>query len=268
MGVLKYGMVTTPSRDMIKEIRLARRLGFDYVELGVEIPEGHHDILRKRKKEIMRELREFRHPPIAHTPYWTDLWSEYDEVREAWVKVCKHFIDVSGMLGCRFMNIHAPILPILYARYRKYMKKALDNHAKSLRELVRYASGRDVIIILENIPSPDAVTFKEYKGIMDKVPGLKAHIDIGHCFMEGGMRAISSYINTFQDRLEHIHVSDNMGEQDEHLGIAQGAIDYVEVMKLLKKVGYDKGVTLEIFSGRKDLRDSLKILRAIEEKVW
>ena len=268
MGILKYGMMTNPSKDIIKEILKVRRLGFDYVELAVEIPEAHHDILRKRRKEILRELSRFRHGPVSHTTWQFDLTSDYEEVRQAWLSVAKSSIDVSAMLGCRLMNIHAPILQMFYAQYRRYMKKALDNYVKSMRELVRYASGKGVVIVLENLPTPDTVTLKEYTDIMNRVPGLKAHIDIGHCFMEGGMGMISRYLRTFQDRLEHVHVSDNMGDEDEHLGIFQGAIDYIRVMRLLKKVGYDKGVTLEVHSTSKDLKDSLRILRAIEEEVW
>ena len=56
---LKYGMLTKPSRDIIKEIISAKRLGFDYVELGMEMPEGHPDTLRRKRKEILKDLTGF-----------------------------------------------------------------------------------------------------------------------------------------------------------------------------------------------------------------
>ena len=92
MDRLKYGMITNPSRDIVREIRDASRMGFDYVEIGMEIPEGHPDVLIRKRQDILRVLKAFRHPPIAHTPYWTDLWSDYDEVRHAWIRVCNKSI--------------------------------------------------------------------------------------------------------------------------------------------------------------------------------
>ncbi len=263
----RYGMLTDPSRDIVKEIRAAQRMGFDYVEIGIEIPEGHYDTLKRRRREILKALKSFRHPPLGHTAYWSDLWSDYEEVRQAWLRVARKSIDVSTSLGCSKLNIHAPILHGMY-KDEPYKSRALRNTAKSLRELVRYGHGREIKVMLENMPDPDCMRFKEFSYILGSVPGLGAHIDTGHCFVEGGMRVVSRYIRTFRDRLEHIHFSDNQGEQDDHIGIGQGVIDYFRVMRLLRRIRYDKTISLEIFSGRRDLKNSLKIIKAIEEEVW
>jgi sugar phosphate isomerase/epimerase len=268
IGRPKYGMMTNPSRDIVSEIQSARRMGFDYVELEMEIPEGHHDILKNRKGEILKALKEFDKPPVGHTPYWSDLWSDYEEVRNAWIQVMRKSIDVSGLLGCGKVNIHAPILHGLYGQSRPHMKRAVGNFVRSMKELTEYASRKDIKIVLENMPTPDTITLKEYSYIMEGVSGLYAHIDAGHCFVEGGMRMISRYIRTFRDRLEHMHFSDSMGEQDDHIGIGVGVIDYYSVMKLLRRIRYDKTISLEIHSSRKELTESLKILRMMEEEIW
>ena len=267
-GRPKYGMMTNPSRDMVREIRSARRMDFDFVELEIEIPEGHHDILMKRKKDIIKELSFFRHGPLGHTAYWSDMWSDYEEVRRAWIQVAKKSVDVSSVLGCRKMNIHTPILHGLYGQSKPHMRRALGNFVRSMKELTEYASRKEIKIVLENMPTPDTITLKEYSYIMEKVRGLYAHIDTGHCFVEGGMRTISRYIRTFRDRLEHMHFSDNMGEQDDHIGIGVGAIDYYRVMKLLRRIRYSDTISLEIHSSRKELTDSLKIVRMIEGEIW
>jgi sugar phosphate isomerase/epimerase len=268
MGILKYGMITDPSRDIVKEIRKASRMGFDYVELGMEIPEGHPDILRKRRRAIIGALKAFRHPPVGHTAYWFDIWSEYEDVRQAWLKVGRKSIDAAASVGCRKLNIHAPIFNGMYKYVESYKKRAIRNTVRSLREMVRYSSGRKVMIVMENLPEVYSMTIKEFSCIMDRTPGLGAHVDIGHAFVEGGMRRVSRYLRIFRNRLEHVHFSDNLGLQDDHIGIGQGIIDYERVMRLLRRIGYSKTITFEIFSGRKDLRDSLKAIKAMEEEIW
>ncbi len=51
-----YGLLTNPSNDMISEIRKIHELNFDYVEIGIESPEGNPDIINKRRDEIVKLL--------------------------------------------------------------------------------------------------------------------------------------------------------------------------------------------------------------------
>lgn len=264
----KYGMVTNPSRDIVKEIRDAARMGFDYVELFMEIPEGHQQILKRKRSGILKALKDLSHPPVGHTAHWSDLWSDYEEVRLAWIRVMKKIIDEAAFLGCKKLNIHAPLLRGMYHYIGSYRKMALKNFSTSLRELVQYGIKKDVQIVLENIPDPDSVRFREFTYVVNRVPGLGIHIDVDHAFVEGGMRMVSRYIKTFQKRLEHLHFSDSLGMTDDHLGIGQGIIKYERVMRLLRRIKYDKTITLEIFSGKKDLRNSLKLIRNMEDKIW
>jgi sugar phosphate isomerase/epimerase len=261
-------MVTNPSRDIVKEIMAASSMGFDYVELNIEIPEGHPEILKRKHHAILEALKSFDHIPVGHNPYWSELWSDYEEVRQAWIRVGRRSIDIAASLGCGKLNFHAPILHGMYKYVEVYKKRALKNTMNSLNKLVRYASSKKVFLVFENMPELEFMRFKEYSLIMKKVPGLKAHIDVSHAFVEGGMRMVSRYIKTFQKRLEHIHFSDSLGMTDDHLGIGQGIINYERVMRLLRRIRYDKTITLEIFSGKKDLRNSLKLIRAMEDKIW
>jgi sugar phosphate isomerase/epimerase len=262
-----YGMPTDPSRDIAKEIGKARKMGFDFPELFMEVPEGHYDILSRKGPGILKALKAFDHEPIAHTAYWHGLYSEYDGVRQAWIDVAKRTMDVARSLGCRKFNIHGPVPNGMYKHSKKHWKRALEIYTKSMKDIVRYASGRDVVIIMENM-GPFGVEFKGFSEVTKSIPELGAHIDVGHAFLEGGMKMIRKYIRTFRNRIEHFHFADNMGVTDDHVGIGQGTIDYFAVMEMLWKMKYDKTITLEIFSGKNDLRDSLRIVKAIEEEIW
>jgi sugar phosphate isomerase/epimerase len=242
-------------------------MGFDFAELFMEIPEGHYSILEGHKRDLLASLSAFSHPPVAHTAYWLELWSGYEEVRKAWVEVAKRTVDVAASLGCRKFNIHAPIPKGMYSHSMKHWKQALETEARSLREISEYASRRSIKLMLENL-GPFGSDFPAFRHIVNRVPGLGVHLDVGHAFLEGGMKMVSRYIRTFRGKLEHFHFTDNMGLEDDHIGIGQGVIDYFKIMEIIRKIRYDKTITLEVFSSRKDLRNSLRIIRAIEEEVW
>lgn len=84
-------------------------------------------------------------------------------------------------------------------------------------------------------------------------------LDIGHAHIEDakGKRAVK-FIERFPERIDHIHISDNLGGADNHLPVGAGSVNFHEIVQALKGIGYDETITLEVFS--KD-RDYLKMSR-------
>ena len=93
-----YGLLTNPSNEILAEIMKAYELDFEYVEVGIEGPEGHPLMIKKKKDNILNLLQKFSHKPIAHTPYWIDLCSDYEHVRHAWVLEAKREIRIARMI--------------------------------------------------------------------------------------------------------------------------------------------------------------------------
>ena len=44
-------------------------LDFDYVEIGIEGPEGIPTVINKKRNEISKLLQSFKHKAIGHTAY-------------------------------------------------------------------------------------------------------------------------------------------------------------------------------------------------------
>src|SRR5918996_819569 len=81
-----YGLLTNPSNEILDEITNIHDLNFEYVEMGIEGPEGNPLIIEKKKNEILNLLQKFKEKPIGHTAYWIDLCSDYEYVRSAWIQ--------------------------------------------------------------------------------------------------------------------------------------------------------------------------------------
>jgi sugar phosphate isomerase/epimerase len=249
-----YGLLTNPSNDIISEIRNTHDLNFDYMEIGIEGPEGNPNIINKRKDEIVTLLHQFKQKPIAHTAYWIDLASDYDYIRHAWILQAIREIKTARKLGIDLINFHANIKGMFYGEKRKIV---LDNLIKSLREIVNQAKKYKVDVMLENVPFSNGIhNVDEFKYIIDNVATLFVHLDIPHAFTSGGMASVIDYINTFRDKIIHIHWHDNHGQKDEHLPIGNGFIDHQEAVKALKDIGYERTITLEVFTNSDDAKSS------------
>ena len=257
-----YGLLTNPSIEITSEIRKIYDLNFDYVEIGIEGPEGNPDIINKKKKdEIVKLLELFKQKPIAHTAYWIDLASDYDYIRHAWILEAIREIKTAKKIGIDLINFHANINGMFYGKGRKLV---LDNLVKSLREVVSQAKKYKVDVMLENVPFSNGIhNVDEFKYIIDNVATLFVHLDIPHAFTSGGMASVIDYINTFRDKIIHIHWHDNHGQKDEHLPIGDGFIDHQEAVKALKAIGYDRTITLEVFTSSNDAKSSADKLIAM-----
>src|SRR5919197_1074128 len=249
-----YGLLTNPSNDIISEISKIYNLNFEYVEIGIEGPEGNPDIINKKRDEIVKLLERFKQKPIGHTAYWIDLASDYDYVRHAWILEAIREIKIARKMGIDLINFHANINGMFYGEKRKIV---LDNLVKSLREIVSHAKKYKVHVMLENVPLSNGIhNVDEFKYIIDNVATLFVHLDIPHAFTSGVMASVIDYINTFREKIIHIHWHDNHGQKDEHLPIGDGFIDHQEAVKALKEIGYDRTITLEVFTNSNDAKSS------------
>jgi sugar phosphate isomerase/epimerase len=254
--IMKFGKLTNPMKDVQDEIKTAHDLGFDYVEIGIEGPAETPEILLKKKRQILKLLKKYKMFAIGHTSWWIDLGTQYEPVRQGWLEECKKIIKLCNELGIKLLNFHSHSIGT-YISDKKGKKIVLNNFVKSLKELVEYGKRYNIEIMLENAAEKGEIKdFKDFKYIVDRVPGLKVHLDVGHAFIYDEMKGVENYIKTFKNKIIHVHMHDNHGKSDEHLPLGAGSIDYKKVIKLLKKIKYNRTITFEVFSKDLDLLES------------
>jgi len=118
-----YGLLTNPSNEILSEISKIYDLNFDYVELGIEGPEGNPQIINKKKNEIVGLLQKIKRKPI-------DLSSDHDYIRYAWILEAMREIRTAKKVGIDLINFHSNLNGMFYGEKRKML---LDNMIKSLR---------------------------------------------------------------------------------------------------------------------------------------
>lgn len=116
------------------------------------------------------------------------------------------------------------------------MTNLLDGWAERMTEFWRdFMEGRDsgVSVCLENVFDPEYAPLGKIVREVDH-PAFGLCLDIGHanCFSpypaEEWLQELSPYIR-------HLHLHDNHGKQDEHLGIGQGDLSWESVLGLIRE---------------------------------
>jgi sugar phosphate isomerase/epimerase len=120
---------------------------------------------------------------------------------------------------------------------------------------------KGITLMFENFVKPFDSP-EVFARILQDIPGLKLHLDVGHCNINQERNLTADFFEGFNNMIEHIHFSDNNGLDDDHLPLGCGNIDWEEIINIIKHYKFDKTITLEVFAPDRDYlllsRDKLK----------
>ena len=206
---------------------------------------------------------------------------------------------------------HAPY-PVYVPEVRSYLKRAIEctaeaggelciihpdnnktaeQNAEMYLELLPFAKECGVKIATENMWNWDkekdessfaaCATAEDFKKHIDIINDefFVACLDIGHAEMRGSGNGAANMIRTLGPRLAALHIHDNDRHKDNHQIPFSMNIDFDEVVKALKEIGYSGYFTLEVdaylnkfepqnvFDGIIDLKNSARKLADMFEAL-
>jgi sugar phosphate isomerase/epimerase len=253
-----YGAMNFPIRPVLKELEEISQLGFDYLELTMDAPQAHHRRIKQQKEELLKALDRCNMGLICHLPTFVSTADLTKSLRETSLNEVLESLEVAADLRPLKIVLHpshiAGLSVFVMDQAREYALKSLDT-------IVEKADHLGLCLCIENMfpRSRSLVDPEDFVEIFERFPALKLTLDTGHAHIKGrGGEKTLDFIERFHDRIGHIHANDNFGNEDSHLPIGAGTIDFQRIIKALKGIRYDETITLEVFS--RD-RDYLRISR-------
>lgn len=233
--------MNNPMIDPVREIETFAALGFDFLDLAME-PHAAY-AAKIDVKAIRKALDRHGMGVIGHTAWYLPLASTFVSLRETALREMELCARVFHELGVEKMNVHPHTnVPLVDEDWIR------DQNIASLSRLVEITDKFRMKLMLEN-PPRHYNRVMELKPVFDAVPNLYFHLDVGHANLANPYNRTEELIASFIDRLEHVHVSDNKGGDDDlHLPLGVGNINWRWVVAVLKNAGYDGTVTIEVFS--------------------
>ena len=254
------GTLADPKNDVIQEMHYAKGAGFNYVEISTEGPHCTLQQLLPRVDEINALKNELGLFFTCHTPWGWDIATPYKKIRDATVSEVMDTIGFAEQIEAKLVTVH------MHTRFGLYSKEEMiRNMASSLTTLCDRAEKSGMTITVENVDQ----SVDDFRKMFELEPRAKFHLDIGHANVScrGGANIID-FIEAFKDRLYHVHAHDNKGghgvDGDLHLALGMGNINWPKVVKALRDAGYNRTVTLEVFTPNKlYLENSLDIFKSL-----
>lgn len=242
----KFGRMLSPAKDIFSEIRKSAKLGADFVEITLERPK-YLETLVESSRRVRNEIERRGMFSTIHMAYWSDMGSEYESVRNAWMEECKKSIDAASIIGARKFLVHARVKGMITQSPGGRLS-FMKNLIASLNRLSEYAGRHGIVVVVENeYLSRQGMRIEDFGLLARKFDGPALALDVGHAFVGNSNKTVLNFIRKLDASIEHIHFSDNNGKGDEHLPIGKGKIDYRKIIAELKRIRYGETITLEIF---------------------
>lgn len=253
--------------DLATDIRVASEAGFDCLEiwsakLKAFLQENSIDVLDALFKE--HRIEPYSINSIEHVTFRTS------EGRAELLFECKELCRIASEIGCPYVVVVPGRLPEGATR-----DDVIEESVRVLRELAGVARGFGVSLAFEFLGQTDCSvqTLSLANEIVTKVarPNVGLVIDSFH-FYAGGS-TIESIDTLDADRLFIFHINDAEDRPREELEDRHrllpglGILPLAEIISALRRIGYDRVTSVEIFRPEYWERDPLELARDAKAAV-
>lgn len=210
-------------------------LGLEFAEVPITNPDRFLSVIREYA--LLKERLGLYY--LCHGPREGDPNNTGTLERVYFPKVEK-ILSIMPQLGMRTLTIH------LWMDNRFVGKESIRYKIDLIGRLLKKALKCGVTLCIENLSE----NFVDLAGPFEALPGLNLTLDLGHAQLLGPVNTSYGFIEKYPGRIKHIHLHDNIGgnsqDDDLHLPVGKGRIDFRRIIPGLREIGYRRTVTLEL----------------------
>jgi sugar phosphate isomerase/epimerase len=211
-------------------------------------------------EEVAEQIRKQGLSTTLHAPYLDLSPGSLDsEIRSLTKRRFQQVLEVAPIFQPKTIVCHTGYDEKRYWGLKEmWLEKSLELWRWLSQEIKKQGS----VLMLENVYEQSPQEFLDvYEGLNDQ--------DVGFCLDTGHMAAfsledLSTWLQSLGEHIQQLHLHDNLGSQDDHLGLGEGQIDFKLLFEYLKGRKTDPPIVTIEPHREEDLWPSLEYL----EKFW
>ena len=223
-------------------VDVARKYPFiQYVEFRGERPFLFPDVTPMNEVKYFKDLLKQAglRNTLHTTMYDINLATLNPWLKDANITCYKKYLDLAEYLESELIVVHGGEISNDFMNsplQDDFLDIARGHLCESLTTLAEYGQSKGVKIALENSPprrNEARIVFNPETQIkiikQINHPNLGGLLDFAHAFLF--KLDITDYLRKIRQHLFEIHAHNNFGDNDEHLGLVNGGIDYASLLK-------------------------------------
>jgi sugar phosphate isomerase/epimerase len=219
----------------VRDVVFLAEADFDFAEIDWKDPNAARTALG----ELGQLREEYGIAYLAHGPNEGNPF-DLAEIVELLEPRVRELLMLAPELGITLYTQHLWLDP------RFVSHEVIAGKLDLLERWVKAATQAGVTLCIENLSE----WAEHLRGAFDRLPHLRMTLDVGHGEILSRTNASFGLIASFSDRIRHVHLHDNKGgsrvQDDLHLPIGAGSIDFAGILRALCSKGYDGGLSFEV----------------------
>ena len=230
------------SKPFYRMLKLLSKIEVQFVEV---VDEGLHEINKKRVATLndiakSKGLRYFVHAPFADI----NIASPSKPMLNASIKRLEESMAHAYTLNAELWIFH-PGAKTGISTF--YPNKDWKQNIQTILKLHETAEEYGLNIAIENLPGRYGFLMEQPENFQKFYKETSLYdvgvvLDVGHANLDA---QTINFLRKLPDKILHMHISDNTGEHDQHLGIGYGKIDWQQFAEILYEIAYDKTLVVE-----------------------
>ena len=215
--------------------------------LGIEMMAfAFPDVLDGDWRGLVTEYKALlAHVPLRamHGPFFDMSPGSLDRQVNALVMArYRQALDIAAELAVQTVVFHANFIASL--RTSEYRAGWTKRNVAFFAEIAPYAAERGVTIVIENMWEFDPAIIVDVLREVDH-PSVRACLDVGHAHLFSAV-PLEQWLEVAGPFLRHIHLNNNDGLVDVHRALADGVLDYADILPQLRALPNAVTMTLEM----------------------
>jgi sugar phosphate isomerase/epimerase len=218
-----------------QDVRALYELGLHFAEIPITNPAEFSPLVKTyRSLKNAIGLHYICHGPREGDPNNTKT------LEEVYFPKIEAILTIMTSLDMPLLTIH------LWLDSRFVSERVITFKIALLKKITERAGEAGVTVCLENLSEKVADMQRAFK----EIPELCLTLDLGHAQLLTKENRSFGFIHNLPERIKHVHMHDNRGghsyRDDIHLPPGEGVVDFKEIIKSLKGIGYVRTITLEL----------------------
>lgn len=163
-------------------------------------------------------------------------------IREISQKRYRQSLEVGKAMNAEIIVFHSGNKGMKHKQSQEIFR---DKSIQFWKEFVKEFEDAGIIAVIENVHERyPAMVLDIIKGVDSK--NLRVSLDTGHANLFSSV-PIVDWIDEYKPYLAHMHIHNNMGDDDAHSNLYDGSLDFTEILNKIKAENIDPLIVFEMF---------------------
>jgi sugar phosphate isomerase/epimerase len=229
---MKIGASVGPYHDRLGDLPA----GFEFAELAVG--EGERPADAVDPDALRSRLRAADLDATVHLPYRQPLATPVPVLDDATATYLTGLLDLAAAIGAE--------IAVAHPRTRG-VDPTSDAVIDRLSTLSAAGRDRDITVCFETVGYAGGLSLDRV-GDLAVAADAAVCLDVGYAYLETDASGVKSFLNTYGDVVEHLHVHGVRRRNDTHIALGNGNLPLADLSSALADAAGDATATIEVFT--------------------